>query len=108
MVRHRKKLVDGVTASAQFRVLYCGRARSLTQRQRALYPNFIVNFLYEPLLQWAGLFKANTNILETKIKKKTKQQQHNRPVIYMRSKPNLGHMHSVGLRFSRERVDLII
>lgn len=51
-----------------------------------------------------GQYKHSRN----KDLKKTKQQQHNRPVIYMRSKPNLGHMHSVGLRFSRERVDLII
>ena len=37
-------LADGVTALAQFYALYSHRARSFNQRQRALYPNFIIMF----------------------------------------------------------------
>ena len=35
-------MADGVTALAQLYALYSHRARSFSQLQRALYPNFII------------------------------------------------------------------
>ena len=40
------QLADGVTAVAQLYALYSHRARSFNQWQHALYPNFIINWLY--------------------------------------------------------------